>query len=73
MIVYLFFGFACITTGAAAGGLLALIYAAAATSRGQERMQRKVAEAREQAWRLRRHCRDAHGGGRASGEHRQTW
>lgn len=49
MITYLLFGAACTALGLAAGALLALIYCAAAMSRHQERMQRKVREAWDEA------------------------
>jgi hypothetical protein len=43
----------CTVWGLIAGGVLALTYAAAATSRSQERMQRKVREAWAEACRYR--------------------
>jgi hypothetical protein len=49
MITYLLFGTACVALGLAAGLLLAMIYCAASMSRSQERMQRKVREAWEEA------------------------
>jgi len=49
MITYLLFGTACMALGLAAGALLAMIYCAAAMSHSQQRMQRKVREAWEEA------------------------
>ena len=49
MITYLLFGTACVALGLAAGALLAMIYCAAAMAHSQERMQRKVREAWEEA------------------------
>ncbi len=57
MITYLLFGFACMALGVAAGALLAMIYCAAAMSHSQERMQRKV----RQAWDEARYYRERFG------------
>lgn len=57
MITYLLFGAACTALGLAAGILLAMIYCAAAMSRHQERMQRKVRE----AWDETRYYRERFG------------
>jgi hypothetical protein len=57
MITYLLFGAACTALGLAAGVLLAMIYCAAAISFHQERMQRKVRE----AWDEARHYRQRFG------------
>ena len=49
MITYLLLGAACTALGLAAGAVLAMIYCAAAMSHHQERMQRKVREAWDEA------------------------
>jgi uncharacterized membrane-anchored protein YhcB (DUF1043 family) len=49
MATYLLFGTACLVLGMAVGALVAMIYCAAAISRSQERMQRKVREAWDEA------------------------
>jgi hypothetical protein len=73
MVTYLTFGCACIASGFAVGGLAALIYSAAAISRSQERMQRKIREAWDQAWQFREECETRHGAGYGSRTHRETW
>jgi hypothetical protein len=56
MTAYMMLAAGCLLWGLVAGGVLALIYAAAAMSRSQERMQRKVRQAWEEARRYRRQC-----------------
>ena len=73
MATYLIFGCACIALGFAGGGLLALIYSAAATSHSQERMQRKVCEAWNQAWQFREECEARHGAAHGPPNRRETW
>lgn len=72
MNTYLIWGSACGFSGFVAGGLLVLVYAAAATSRSQERMQRKVREARDEVRRQREMCGDA-GCPRGQRSRWETW
>jgi len=73
MITYLLFGAACTALGLAAGALLAMIYCAAAMSHHQERMQRKIREAWEEA----RYYRERFGNHwpppRGQQDHWETW
>jgi len=69
MATYFFFGFACLFSGLVTGGLLTLICSTAATSRSQERMQRKVHE----AWELARHYRERCADTTSGHETRDRW
>lgn len=66
---YLLFGTACLVLGMAVGALVAMIYSAAAMSRSQERMQRKVRE----AWDEARYYRERFGNRWPRKEHRDRW
>ena len=61
MTAYMMLGAGCLVWGLAAGGVLALIWSAAAMSRNQERMQRTVRQAWEEARRYRQQCQPPDG------------
>jgi uncharacterized membrane protein YraQ (UPF0718 family) len=57
MLLYLLYGAACLITGFVVGLWVEMVYASAAMSRSQHRMQNKVRQAREEAqsslaWRI---------------------